>query len=86
VSAWNTIDASGYSKVDNLTEVKFENGTYYIKQGKEYILVDEDEQFNPDEIYYVKVNKHLTTNYPTESSTCLLPGPHPIVISKNLTP
>lgn len=80
-AAWNTIDASGYSKVDNLTEDRFNANTYYVKSGNTYVVAD---SFDEDQTYFTKIDKHLTTNLPTESSTCLLPGPRPIVVSKDL--
>lgn len=80
-AAWNIIDASGYTKVDNLTEDRFNTGDFYIKIGKQYI---KETTFDPNEDYYVKIDKILETPFPTETSTCVLPGPHPITVSKNL--
>ena len=81
-AAWYTIDASGYSKVDNLTEEKFHKGNYYVKLGNRWEI---ETNFDPSKTYYVYVTgKELTTNFPVETSTCLLPGPRPIVVSKDL--
>ena len=80
-AAWNTIDASGYVKEDNLTEDRFNVGTYYTKYNKEYI---EAEEFDVDATYYSYVKDSLTTLTPAESTSCLLPGPREIQISSNL--
>ena len=80
-AAWNTIDASGYAKAENLTEDRFNVGTYFVKVGGNYV---EEAEFDAAETYYYKVDKILETPFPTESSTCLLPGPRNIIISKNL--
>lgn len=80
-AAWNTIDASGYVKEDNLTEARFNVGTYYTKYNKEYI---EAEEFDADATYYSYVKDSLTTLIPAESTSCLLPGPREIQISSNL--
>ena len=81
-AAWNTIHASGYVKVDNLTEDRFDTGEYYIKNNNgQYVAAN---SFNSKETYYMFVNESLTTKLPTESSDCLLPGPREIVISKDL--
>ena len=80
-AAWNTIDASGYVKEDNLTEARFNVGTYYTKYNKEYV---EAEEFDADATYYSYVKDSLTTLIPAESTSCLLPGPREIQISSNL--
>ena len=82
-SAWNTIDASGYTKVDNLTEAQFNatGAVYYVYENKEYKIANE---FNSNKTYYAYIKDTLTTNFPVDTTTCLLPGPREIVISKNL--
>ena len=124
-SAWNTKDASGYTRIDNLTKDRFDAGVFYIKtengsyedaddfdantiyyaKVENYISVDDldEETFNKGEFYIMNGNKYvrayeynndadyykrgrglLTTNFPTDTTTCLLPGPREIIISDNL--
>lgn len=87
VAAENTKDVSGYSKVDDLTEDRYNTGVYYIKdENGNYELATE---FENNKIYYVKIESGskqglLTTPFATESTMCLLPGPNPIQITKDL--
>lgn len=81
-TAWNTIDASGYVKEDNLTEDRFNAEVFYEKEGKEYKVAGEN--FDSTKTYYRYVKETLTTTTPLDSTNCLLPGPRDIVISTNL--
>lgn len=84
-AAWNNIPVTnGYSLYrDVLTEEEFDNGEFYVKNGKAYDLAI---TFDPDAVYYVQ--KVLTTLYPARSDECLLPPPAEIAfkVDGNLMP